>query len=353
MQQLPNPKTQILCFLFSDLKGYSGLRDDRLENQIAQELKMIAERNSQPEVQLLKTLGDGLMMCSPTPLPLAETALRIRDAFKTTDWKARGFPGDFYVRIALHLGDAIVHHRENGTIEDAIGVAVDATARIEPVTDPNAVFCSKLFYDHLVSRGVGKIKGVAKGRKALAKQFGEMELFELLWVHETSTTRESVPHPSVESSIPMPHIKKNFTDKDRRDFLQYAFEIIRSYFDEAVKQLQTNVQGIDVAFNAVSDIKFTCEIFLHGMLKARGKIWIGSMMGTVHECISYSETYHSISDDSSMNDMLIIEDDGQRMYFKSSFGAMFARRGPDTTKPSTPEQIAEYLWLRLTQSLDR
>lgn len=348
-----NQQAQILCILFSDLKDYSDLKDDRLKDRIVQEIKTILERNSGPEVQLIKTMGDGLMACSKIPLPLAEAALRLRDAFKTTDWKSKGFPEDFMIRIGLHLDQVVIHYREDGTIEDVIGTAVDTTARIEPVTDLNAVFCSKLFYDHLVGRGVGKIKGIAKERRALAKQFGEMELFELLWMHEATAAPVSALQPSIAPSIPMPRIKKTFTDKDRKDFLRHAFGIIRSYFDEAVKQLQTTVQGIDATLSVVSDTKFTCEIFLHGTLKARGKIWIGSMMGTVHECISYSENYHSVDNDSSSNDMLVIEDDEQSMYLRSSFGAMFARRGPDTTKPSTPEQIAEYLWLRLTQSLDR
>jgi Adenylate and Guanylate cyclase catalytic domain len=345
-------RNQILCILFSDLKGYSSLKNDRLKNQIVQEMKAALQRIGEPEVQLIKTMGDGLMMCSFAPLPLAITALRLRDVFKTTDWKTQGFPEDFLIRIGLHLDQVIIHYREDGTIEDAIGTAVDTTARIEPVTEPNAVFCSKLFYDHLIGRGVGKIKGIPQGRKALAKQFGEMDLYELRWMHESEVAEAPTPQPTVVLTKPMPNIKKPFTDKDQKDFLRRAFEIIRSYFSEAVKQLQGHAQGIEAEVTSISDLKLTCEIYLNGQLKTRCKIWIGSMMGT-HEYILYSENYHSINDDSGSNEIVTVENDGQRMYLKSSFGVMFARKGPDTTKPSTPEQVAEHLWLRLTQILER
>lgn len=353
---MSNQKTQIMCVLFSDLKGYSGLKNDHLKNQIFMEMKNIFERVRQPGVQLIKTMGDGLMAVSFTPLPISETALNLRDAFRNTDWRSKGFPDDFLIRIGIHMDEMIVHYKvgsADDTIEDVIGVGVDTTARIEPVTEPNAVCCSGRFYDMLQSREVGKIKGIPQGRKALAKQYGDMELYELRWIHEADAKET----PKTQSStatlpIPMPNIKKPFTDKDRKDFYRYTFLIIKSYFDEAIKQLHDSTPQIEATITPVNDTKFTCEIYLNGQLKTRGKIWLGSMMGTSHECISYSENYRSIDNDNSTNDMLVIEDDGQKMYLKSSFGAMFSRRGPDTTKPSSPEQIAEYLWLRLTQALE-
>jgi class 3 adenylate cyclase len=352
---MSNQKTQIMCVLFSDLKGYSGLKNDHLKNQIFMEMKNIFERARQPGVQLIKTMGDGLMAVSFTPLPISETALNLRDAFRNTDWRSKGFPDDFLIRIGIHMDEMIVHYKVGSTdeaIQDVIGVGVDTTARIEPVTEPNAVFCSGRLYEMLQSRGVGKIKGILQGRKALAKQYGEMELYELRWVYEADVKETPTAQPSVTPSIPMPNIKKPFTDKDRKDFYRYAFQIIKNYFAEAAKQLHDSTPQIEATITAVSDTKFTCEIYLNGQLKTRGKIWLGSMMGTSHECISYSENYRSTDNDSSTNDMLVIEEDGQKMYLKSSFGAMFARRGPDTTKPSSPEQIAEYLWLRLTHALE-
>lgn len=352
---MSNQKTQILCILFSDLKGYSGLRDDRLKNQIVQEMKAIVERNRQPGVQLIKTMGDGLMLCSFTPLPLAEMALRLRDAFQTTDWKAKGFPDDFLIRMGLHVDEMIVHYRDDGTIEDVIGTGVDATARIEPVTEPNAVFCSGRFYEMLQGRGIGKIKGIPQGRKALAKQYGEMELYELRWIHEVSAKETPTAQPStIATSIPMPNIKKSFTDKDRKDFFRYAFGIIKNYFDEATKQLNDSTSDIEATITAVTDTKFACEIYLNGKLKTCGKIWIGSLMRSSYEQIQYAEGSFDINNDNSYNDAIGVVEHDSKLALQSQLAmTAFIRKGPDATKPSSPEKIAEYLWLRLTQVLER
>jgi hypothetical protein len=251
------------------------------------------------------------------------------------------------------VDEVIVHYRQDGTIEDAIGIAVDTTARIEPVTEPNAVFCSGSFYSLLHQRPLGKITGIPRGHQALAKQYGEMELYELRWTHESGIKETPAPQSSAMPSIPMPTIKKPFTDKDRKDFYLYAFKIIKSYFDEATKQLHKGVPEVEATITTMGDIKFTCEIYLNGEFKSRCKIWIGSMMGSRHECISYSENYRSVDDDSTWNDMLVIEEEGQKMFLRSSLGATTVmQRGPNPTKPSTPEQIAEYLWIRLTHVLD-
>ncbi len=253
MSQSRTEKPQLLCILFSDLKGYSGLRNDPQKNQIVQEMKTIFERASRPGVRLLKTMGDGMMAACETPLPLAETALAARDAYRNADWKSKGFPEDFLIRIGLHIDEMIVHYDADGRIVDAIGVGVDATARIEPVTKPNAVFCSARFYELLQGRGVGKIRGIPQGSMKLAKQYGEMELYELRWLQEADEAARPVTEPSNAPSIPMPKIKKSFSDKDRRDYLRGAFAVIRQYFDAAVKQLIPLCQGL----KAVSQVSAT------------------------------------------------------------------------------------------------
>jgi hypothetical protein len=311
------------------------------------------EQVKRPDVQLIKTMGDGLMIVSPTPLPMAETALSLRDTFRNTDWKAKGFPNDFLIRIGLHMDEVIVHYSEDGTIADVIGTGVDQTARIEPITEPNAVFCSALFYQMLQGRGAGKIRGVPQGQKKLAKQYGEMELFELCWMHEANMASSLTPQPQIASSIPMPSTKKSFTDKDRKDFLHDAFSVIQSYFDDAVRQLEATVSGAEATITSINKTKFICEIYSDGELKTRGKIWSASMAYSSFEQIYFAQDHFDTSDDNSYNVSISVEDDGQKMYLKASFGAMFARRGPNIEEPSSPEQIAEYLWLRLTQVLER
>lgn len=355
MTQSTREKNQLVCLLFSDLKGYSGLKNDQQKNQIFKDMKTIFERACQPGVQLIKTMGDGMMAVSFTSLPLAETALRLRDEFRNTDWKSKGFPNDFLIRVGLHFDEMIVHYRADSMgdgVEDVIGVGVDTTARIEPVTEPNAILCSARFYDLLQDRGAGKIKGISQGRKQLAKNYGEMELFELRWLHEAGDVAIPSPASSVASPIPMPNIKKPFTDKDRKEFLRAALTVIQQYFEAAVKQLEATTPGMEASINPVNNTKFTCEVYRNGDLKAGGKIWIGSMMGK-YEQIQFSEGRFDINNDSSYNDSIIVVEGTSSLMLQSQLGmTSFVRGGPDVTKPSSPEQIAEYLWLRVIQPLD-
>jgi class 3 adenylate cyclase len=306
-------KNQLVCLLFSDLKGYSGLKNDHQKNQIFKDMKTIFERARQPGVQLIKTMGDGMMAVSFTSLPLAETALRLRDEFRNTDWKSKGFPNDFLIRVGLHFDEMIVHYRADSigeSVEDVIGVGVDTTARIEPVTEPNAIFCSARYYDLLRDRGAGKIKGIPQGRKQLAKNYGEMELFELRWASEVGAVAIQTPISSVASSIPMPNIKKPFTDKDRKDFLRAAFATIKQYFEAAVKQLEATMPGVEASINSINDTKFICELYVSGKLKTRGKIWIGNQMRSPSDEIYFSEGNFNDNNDSSYNDaIMVIEQD--------------------------------------------
>lgn len=353
MAQPTRENSQLICLLFSDLKGYSGLRNDQQKNQIFKEMKRIFDRASQPGVQLIKTMGDGLMAVSLTSLPIAETALRLRDDFRNIDWKAQGYPNDFLIRIGIHFDEMIVHYRPDSTennVEDVIGVGVDTTARIEPVTSPNAVFCSSRFFDLLQDRGASKIKGISQGRRQLAKNYGEMELFELRWVSEADATGVPAPEPDAVTAIPMPNIKKPFTDKDRKEFLRAAFASIQRYFESAVQQLEQSAPGVDASITVINETKFTCEIYRNGDLKASCKIWIGSMMGK-YEQIQFSEGRFDINNDNSYNDSIIVVEGDSSLALQSQMGiTTFIRNAPDVREPSSPKQIAEYLWVRLTRT---
>lgn len=356
MSQTTRENNQLVCLLFSDLKGYSDLKNDQQKNQIFKEMKTIFERACQPGVQLIKTMGDGLLAVSFISLPIAETALRLRDDFRNTDWKSRGYPHDFLIRIGLHFDEMIVHYKANSSednVEDVIGVGVDTTARIEPVTTPNAVFCSGRFFELLQARGSGKIKGIPQGRKQLAKSYGEMELFELRWASEAGNAAIPALEPTAPIEIPMPNIKTPFTDKARKDFLRAALVAIRQYFDMAVKQLEETTSGVEANLTVINDTKFICEIYRNGELKASGKIWIGRLMGR-YEQIQFSEGRFDIHNDNSYNDSIIVVEDDSILALQSQMGmTVFIRHESDVTKPSSPDQIAEYLWLRLTRPLER
>lgn len=147
-------------------------------------------------------------------------------------------------------------------------------------------------------------------------------------------------------SVPMPRIKRKPTDKQRTDFLYHAFAVIKSYLEEALKQLSTSQPDIETTFRSVTNSKFVCEIYLNGELRGRCKIWIGGL-SILNDSLNYAEGRFNIETDNSYNESLCVEDDGFEMFLKPLMGSIYG----NSQDRLTPQQAAEYLWERLTQPL--
>lgn len=178
---------QQLAVIFSDIKKYSTIKSDRIYSLIHNELnKFIADHLQHDEHAIFyKKSGDGLLICATNCLFAANVALKLRDRFLSINWKEQDFSGAVIPRIAAHFGMISLHRDElSKKVEDVCGNNVIYTARIEPITPPAAVYCSKVFYDQLIDIEKNNIKGIAKGEVDLAKDFGKREVYELHWEHE-------------------------------------------------------------------------------------------------------------------------------------------------------------------------
>jgi class 3 adenylate cyclase len=338
---------RIVSMLFSDLKGYSKIKNDEIKT------KLVSFTRTDILNQLLNssnhiyhnTWGDAFFICSDNPVVLAEIALQIRDKIKNKDWMKFGLNEVIAVRIALHAQTAQVIVEPDGTVSNVVGKGVDKAARIEPVTEPNEVFCSDVFHQLLLNESVQNIRGIAIGRRALAKNFGEMNLFRLVWASETPQKPLAV---AVLKTPSIPLIKRKPTDLERNDFLYQAFSEILSYLRTALDQLSTSYPEVKGSLRVITDTKFICEIYLHGQLKNSCKIWIGRDMFPTNS-INYSEGRFGLDNDNSFNESLQVEDGGSEMFLKPlmSMGYSYA------SNKMSPEQAAEYLWKRLTNTLER
>jgi class 3 adenylate cyclase len=348
----PSTQTQqTMAILFSDIKGYSSIKSDALKNRVVAETDAIVMRHSRSGIHLVKTMGDGLLIVSPTLLPMAEFALKLRDEFRTTDWEGLGFSTDLSIRIGLHFAEVTVYQDSAGKIVDVIGVGVDTGARIEPVTELNAVNCSDYFYRMLMQRDVKKITGVSLGQKQLAKGYAVMEIYELRWAHEISTV--SPAQLPQQRAVPIPKVPRNYSDKDKHQFLQEAFESIRQYFEYAKDAIKSTDSEISVELIEEGDRKFHCNIYFNGKLRSYGRIWIGSMFGPRDEQIYFSEESRLAGNDNSYNEAVSLITDADGIYLSSTLhGLNFVRNAPDIRKTSDANAVAEYFWLRMTQKLE-
>jgi len=338
---------KLVSMLFSDLKGFSKIQNDDLKTKLVNFARTdILGRLLNPTNHFYaNTWGDAFNICSENPVALAEIALQIRDKIKNTDWIKFGLNEDVEVRIALHAQIAQVIVENDGTISNVVGKGVDTTARIEPVTIPNEVFCSETFHHLLVNEKPRNIRSFAKGRMMLAKGFGEMDLFGLVWASEASQQAQPItvrPTPTT----PMPRINGKPTDRERNDFLYKAFSTIRSYLQEALGQLSSSNPNVEFSLRDITNTQFICEIYLNGQHKNSCKVWVGGH-GLGSSAINYAEGRINVDRDGSINEILQVEDDGAELYFKS-FMSIY---GQSLDKMS-PEQAAEHIWIRFTKPLE-
>ncbi len=147
--------------------------------------------------------------------------------------------------------------------------------------------------------------------------------------------------------IPMPRLRREFTQRDRDIFLHDSFAAFENYFQTALTNLRQQTDEIETDLRTIHAFKFISTIYFRGEIKNRCKIWLGGLHGS--DSIAYHEGESFIDSDSSMNDWLTVKDDGQRLGFEAS--GMWHHEEYPEKKLMTVEDASEYLWRRLTDRL--
>jgi len=157
--------------------------------------------------------------------------------------------------------------------------------------------------------------------------------------------RVAAVRPELDRHIPLPKIKKRFTQRDRDLFLQNAFAVVKRYFKDGLEELARQHQEVETDFSEVHSFKFLATIYVRGEVANRCKIWMGSLASTAS--IAYCAGQLNIDRDDSWNEMLSVADDEQALKFRP-LGMWPGRPEADLL---TAEQAAEYLWLLFTETL--
>jgi len=150
-------------------------------------------------------------------------------------------------------------------------------------------------------------------------------------------------------TIPMPSIKRTFTQKEKDVFLKDSFGVIRTYFVSGLSQLESKHPDIETDFTEVNNFKFTCTIYLRGKTANKCKIWIGGILSS--NSISYREGDFGFDEDNSCNDWLTVNDEGPQISLKVSGMSFGSPGGVERDSILSPEKAAEYLWTRFTDRL--
>lgn len=173
-------RTAVKSLLFADVVEISKLTDYELRRFVTGTLVQIAERIGNPLAR--NTWGDGLFLAYDDPSECASVALEIRDHFRNCDWTAKGFGARLKIRIALSTARVFIARDPIRGEPTVWGQHVSRTARLEPVGEPNEVYCLEDMKTHLEGMACYAVDSL--GVQALAKGWGNEKVYRLRRDHE-------------------------------------------------------------------------------------------------------------------------------------------------------------------------
>lgn len=338
--------SQICPILFADVVKSSSITADAHKSILADFIKTVFDDAcSQIEVVHAKPMGDGFLIVGANAARTAAAALRICDAYRMNDWINEGFPKSVQIRVGLDLGTVIIKG------DDITGAAVDRASRIQPITNPNSVFCTKHFHNQLIADSVTHITGTSVGLKALEKRAGEAELFDLRWSDESSVADTSGEAAEVPRQSHIPRVRRTISDRERDQFLQECFSTIKEHFQRSLDELDRSDSHVETTFQEIHSTKFVCRVYVDGDERAACKVRCTSGSGRSGE-IQYEENPRDIDNDTSSNEILWIKDDGVDI-FAEALGMQAHYTGGKMNVRLDPHQAAEHIWRIFAGALER
>ena len=174
-------RREIRSILFADYKGFSRLGERELPlfmREVMGRIGAILDRYGD-HVEFRNTWGDAIYVITDEPREAAAIALDLQSALADLP-KALTPEGDVAgMRIGLHFGPIWVGTDRITGNRIWYGGEVNRTARIEPVTPVGGVYCTEAFASALLVDDYQGCAFTSIGRKQLAKNFGEVELYLL------------------------------------------------------------------------------------------------------------------------------------------------------------------------------
>ena len=157
---------RICAIMLADVSGYStlvGADDERTARAVRQLQEVacgiVADANGQAEARA----GDAIFATFDSVVAAVTAALAILTRVATEEFTGQRLP----VRIGLHFGDVLL--REGGSLGDAVGDAINITARLEALARPGTICVSEGVYQHVrnkidatfIDLGRQKLKNIA------------------------------------------------------------------------------------------------------------------------------------------------------------------------------------------------
>ncbi len=148
--------------------------------------------------------------------------------------------------------------------------------------------------------------------------------------------------------IPLPKIKKKFTQHGKDIFIKDSFNYIKQYFQKALVKFEKSDDEVKTEFEEINRLKFISTIYIRGEVANKCRIWIKE---SGDNTIFYMDGQIGIDGGTSYNDFLSIAESEQGLCFEISKLWLGSSKYFDADFLNI-EQAAEYLWLRFTERIN-
>ena len=174
-------RREIRSIIFADYKGFSRLGERELPLFMAEVMGRIGAVLAEfgDHVEFRNTWGDAIYAIVDEPRIAARLALALQRRLADLPPALTPPGGIAGMRIGLHYGPIWVGTDRITGNRIWYGSEVNRTARIEPVTPVGGVYCTESFAAALLIDDCNDCRFTSVGRKALAKEAGELELYLL------------------------------------------------------------------------------------------------------------------------------------------------------------------------------
>lgn len=145
-------------------------------------------------------------------------------------------------------------------------------------------------------------------------------------------------------------IAKKFSDHEKDNFLDEAFEYIANYFEGSLIELKARNPHIEYRFKKIDSQTFTTNIYLDGKVVSECMVFYGAGSFSQNS-INYSNNISQSKN--SYNESFQVDDDGYILFLKPLGLSMFGRSGEIRGEKMTNEGAAEYFWKIFIERLQR
>lgn len=166
--------TRTRTVLFMDVAGWSKLKAHEIHAYATTGLHTLSTMLN--DYDFINTWGDAIVATIDSAKSAAENALRIRDFFANS-YPESGVASGLTCRVSLHVGEVISCDNALRNGKDIFGEAVHVAARLEPVTMPGNIYCTKQVADMLSEVHGSAPRAWPIGSLELAKDFGTVEVY--------------------------------------------------------------------------------------------------------------------------------------------------------------------------------